>query len=92
MHKWNVTATLKQQPLLPATFESNEGRYFRNSTVVFIKVKLADGPKALCHDCNSSFCSSCFCLILIDSLVEAFKGESMLDTFVKKSYRNRCLN
>ena len=53
MHKWNVTATLKERPLLPATFESNGGRYFRNCTVVFTKVKLADGPKTLCHDCCS---------------------------------------
>jgi len=33
-----VTATRKWRPLLPTKSESNEGRYFRNSTVLLLYV------------------------------------------------------
>ena len=53
---------------MPTTFESNGGRYFRNCTVVFTKVKLTDGPKTLCHDCCSVAAATEVVFIVIDSI------------------------
>ena len=42
-----VMATRKKRPLLPAKFESNRGRYFRNSTVCVVAI-LMENDISLC--------------------------------------------